>query len=239
MQNATAARGGLFEDIIDVFINPSAVFERNKNTGFARPALIQSVIFLVLVIALKNLVSPYFDAEFERSMATAAAKGQEIPEAAMATSRKFAGYIGMIGPLFAPWFVALIGGLFTMIGARIVGAKLSFGQSATIASWSYFPAIIGYLAIAVQGALVDSQSIRGVSDSQFGPARFVDPSTISPSLLGFLQSVDLFSIWTLVLTAIGVAIVAGVARGTGAIAALVRWGLFALVTLGFGLLRPS
>lgn len=239
MSDAPAEKSGFFEDIVDVFINPSAVFERNKSTGFARPALIQSVIFLVLVIALKNLVSPYFDAEFERGMATAAAKGQQIPANAMETSRKFAGYIAMVGPVIAPWMVALIGGLFTMIGSRIVGAKLTYGQSASIASWSYFPAILGYISIAVQGAFVDQQTIRGVSDAQFGPARFVDPGAVSPALLGFLQNLDLFSIWTLVLTAIGVAVVGRTSRSTGAIAAVIRWGLFALVTLGFGLLRPS
>lgn len=77
-----------------------------------------------------------------------------------------------------------------------------------------------------------------MNDAQFGPARFVDPAAVSPALLGFLQSLDLFNIWTLVLTAIGVSVVAR-ARSTGAIAAVIRWGLLALVSLGFGLLRPS
>lgn len=239
MSDAPAAKGGLFEDVVDIFINPSAVYERNKSAGFARPALIQTVVFLVLVIALKNLVTPYFDAEFERAMTAAAAKGQAIPENAMAMSRKISTFGAMFGPLIAPWFVALFGGLFTMIGSRIVGAKLSYGQSATIASWSYFPAVIGYISIAVQGAFVDQQTIRGVSDAQFGPARFVDPSAVSPALLGFLQNLDLFSIWTLVLTAIGISVVARTSRSTGAIAAVIRWGLLALVTLGFGLMRPS
>jgi len=105
----------------------------------------------VLVVALKNLVTPYFDAEFERGMATAATKGQEIPQTAIDTSRRFAGYLALAGPLLAPWFVGIFGGIFTTIGSRVVGAKLTFGQAATITSWSYFPAVIGYIAIALQG----------------------------------------------------------------------------------------
>ena len=171
--NATGSgkQTGVFEDVIDVFVNPSTLFERARTSSFARPALIQTLLFAVLVLAVRNLVSPYFEAEFDRGMARAAAKGQEIPEGALAMSRKISHYTTVIGPIIAPWFVALFGGLATWIGARVVGARLSFGQSATIAAWSYTPAALGFLAMAVQGALSDTSAVRGVSDASLGLSR--------------------------------------------------------------------
>lgn len=222
---------GVFEDVIDVFVNPSALFERARTSSFARPALIQTLLFAVLVLAVRNLVSPYFEAEFDRGMARAAAKGQEIPEGALAMSRKISHYTTVIGPIIAPWFVALFGGLATWIGARVVGARLSFGQSATIAAWSYTPAALGFLAMAVQGALSDTSAVRGVSDASLGLSRFLDPATASPALLALLNNLDIFGIWSLVLTAIGISVVARTTRGTGGIAALIRFAIGALVTV--------
>lgn len=232
-----AKQGGLFEDVIDVFVRPATLFDRVRDQSFVRPALVQTVIFVVLVLACRNLVTPFFDAEFARSMQQAAAKGQPIPEGAQAMGSKIAGFMSVAGPILAPWFVAILGGLATWIGARVVGAKLSYGQSATIASWAATPLILGYIALAVQGAMVDASTIRGVSDGQIGPARLLDPNTASPPLLALLTQLDVFSIWGLVITAIGVATVARTVRSTGALAALIRFALGALTTVVPALLR--
>ncbi len=230
-----AKKTGLMDDIVDAFIHPSALFDRMRDSSFVRPALIQMVLCGVLVFALRNLISPYFDAEFARGMAKAtaqaAAQGRELPASAMEMSRKISSFSTMFGPLLVPWFIAIFGGLATWIGARIVGAKISYGQSATIASWSYMPGVLGYIALAVQGAIVDGNAIRGVSDGQLGPARFLDPNTASPQLLALLQNLDVFGIWSLVLTAIGVAVVARTSRSTGALAAVIRFGIGALLAL--------
>lgn len=231
----SAKKTGLMDDVVDAFVNPSALFDRMRDSSFVRPALIQMVLFGVIVFALRNLISPYFDAEFARGMAKAtaqaAAQGREMPASAIEMSRKISSFSTMFGPLLIPWFIAIFGGLATWIGARIVGAKISYGQSATIASWSYMPAVLGYIALAVQGAMIDSNTIRGVSDGQLGPARFLDPNTASPQLLALLQNLDVFGIWSLVLTAIGVAVVARTSRSTGALAAVIRFGIGALLAL--------
>lgn len=226
---------GLMDDVVDAFIHPSALFDRVRDSSFVRPAVIQMVLCGVLVFALRNLISPYFDAEFARGMAKAsaqaAAQGREMPASAIEMSRKIASFSTMFGPLLVPWFIAIFGGLATWIGARIVGAKISYGQSATIASWSYMPGVLGFVALAVQGALVDTNAIRGASDGQLGPARFLDPNTASPQLLALLQNLDVFGIWSLILTAIGVAVVARTSRSTGALAAVIRFAIGALLTL--------
>ncbi len=234
---APAPKGGLIEDFVDVFVHPTSLFNRVRNSSFVRPALIQTVIFLVLVLAVRNLVSPFMEAEIERSMGVAAASGQPVPENAQAMGSTIARFSSMVGPVIAPWFMAIFGGLATLIGARIAGAKLSFGQSAMVASWSAMPSILGYMALAIQGAVLDTSSLRGVSDGSIGPTRFLNPDTTPPVVISLLNQLDLFSIWGLVITAIGVSVVAKVDRSAGALAAVIKFALFALLTLIPALMR--
>ncbi len=236
------AQKGMMEDVIDIFANPRALFDRTRNSSAVRPAVIQMLVLGILGIALHNLMAPYFDAEFARAtaqQAEAAAKaGTEMPAGAAAMGEKIATFTAYAGGFIGPWFVALLGGLAVFIGARIVGVKLRFGQGMMIASWSYMPAIIGTVATAVQGALLsDPMTVRGVTDASLGPARFLDPATASPVLLAVAQSVDLIAIWTLVLSAIGVSVVGRVSLATGAIATVARFALVLLLTVVPALLR--
>jgi hypothetical protein len=141
------------------------------------------------------------------------------------------------GFAIAPWLIALLGGLATWIGARLVGARMAFGQAAMIASWSYTPAMLGGVIMAVQGAITDPASIRGAADAQIGPARFMDPDTTAPPIMALVTQLDLFNLWGLVLTAIGVAVIARKDLGTGALAAIIRFALVALATLIPALMR--
>lgn len=231
--------GGLMEDVINIFVNPSSVFEHQRNKSFVVPALVLSVIFAVLVFALRNLIAPFFDAEFARQMAaqSAAAGGQAIPESARAMSEKIAVISAMAGPVLAPWFTAIVGGLFTWIGARIVGAKLSYGQAATISAWSAFPSVLAFIATAVMGMTMDTSAIRGVTDGQLGPGKFIDPTTTSPALVALFQNLDLFTVWSVVILGIGIAVVARVPRGTGMIGAIIKWGIVVLFSVVPAVLR--
>ncbi|HYW31724.1 MAG TPA: YIP1 family protein [Gemmatimonas sp.] len=228
------AKGGLFEDFVDAFVRPRALFERNSNSSFVRPALVQSLFFLVIGIAAMNLVAPYFEAEMLR---TVRQNGQPMPENGAAVMGTMAKVTSTIGFAVAPWMVALLGGLATWIATRIIGARLSFGQSAMIAAWSYTPAMLGTVLMAVQGALVDPSTIRGVSDAQLGPARFVDPETTQPVLLALLQQLDVFNLWGLVITAIGIMVVGRQDLGTSVMATAIRFALVALGTIVPALLR--
>jgi hypothetical protein len=108
---------------------------------------------------------------------------------------------------------------------------MRFGQAALIATLASVPRILSFLATAAQGAVFDVASIRSFYDASLGPARFVDPVTTSPAVLGLLANIDVFSIWQVVIFAIGVSVVARVARSTGFVAAVIAWGIGAALTL--------
>lgn len=226
---------GLFEDFVDIFVHPAALFDRNRNTSFVRPALVQSIFFLIVGVAAMNLLAPYFEADMLRSVRQQA--GGEMPAGAAGMATTMAKVMSVVLFALAPWLTALMGGVATWLGARAAGARITFGQSAMIASWSFSPAMLGAIVMAVQGALVDPATIRGSADAQIGVARFLDPDTVAPPIMALLMQLDLFNIWGLVLTAIGVAVVARKDLGSGALAAVIRFALVALVSLIPALLR--
>ena len=228
--------GGLMEDFINIFIKPSEVFEHNRNKGFAMPALLQMVVWVVLAVALKNLMQPFIDADFARGMAKAAAKaaasGQPMPANATAMAEKFKDVGSYALPLIAPWINALVGGAFISFAAKIFSAPMSYSQGATISAWAYMPALLGTIATAVMGVVLDTDTIRGMSDGQLGPARFVDPATTPPVLLALLQRIDLFAIWEIVLAGIGISVVGRISRMNGILGAISAWALVTLILTG-------
>ena len=51
----TASR---WEDFIDIFTSPSAVFRRRENSGFGMPLLVFTLLFGILIYGTKPLVQP-------------------------------------------------------------------------------------------------------------------------------------------------------------------------------------
>lgn len=237
--NAEAQKpsGGLMEDLINIFIKPSAVFEHQRNGSFAIPALIQTLLFAVLVFALGNLINPFFEAEVARGLAQAAKNGQAMPEGAQATAEKFGRYFALAFVIISPWFTALFGGIFGFIATRIVGLKLSFGQAALVASWASFPAVLGLLAMAIRGTMLDPSMIRGATDGQLGLGMFLDPGTASPALMALAQATDIFNLWAVILAGIGFSVLARVTLGKGLTAACIKFGIGLLLAVGMAVVR--
>jgi len=230
---AQKSSGGLMEDLINIFINPSAVFEHQRHGSFAIPALVQTILLTLLTFALHNLLAPFIDADFARGMAKASAKaaasGQAMPEQAkgmMETIQKFSLYAAA---LLGPWFIAIFGGVVVWLVSKIVGAKMAVAQGMTIASWAAMPMILGTVTMAIFGIMADPQTVRGTGDGQLGVLRFFDPDTTSPLLTEIFRRLDLFAVWEVVLTAIGISVVGRVSRGSGFVSAGIRWALVALL----------
>lgn len=229
----SASSGSLFENIVDVFVNPARLFDRVRNQSFVMPAIVLTLIGLVFALAFRNLTQPFVDAEVQLGLQRAAASGQAVPENARAMAEKFATYSAIGGPIILPWIVALFGGLITFIAARIVGAKITFGQAATISVWGYFPMVLASIVSAIIGLMMDPSSIRSAADGQIGVARFLDPTTTAPIVRQLALQFEVFNLWTYVLYAIGISVIARAERSTGFLATLIRLAIVvALSSLG-------
>ncbi len=206
--SASPARpSSLMDDILEIFVAPSKVFARCRNDGYGRFLLVQMVLMAVVVVATIGLARPYWDAQIMLGFQQAAERGQAMPEGAAESARKFGVYTGLAAQVLLIPVLVWIGALFVLLGGKVAAAPVSYRQGALIFTLAGFPRLLSPLTLAVQGLLVDPTSIRSMSDASLGPARFLDPSTASPVLLGVLANLDLINIWAFVLVGIGIKVI--------------------------------
>jgi hypothetical protein len=226
----------VFEDLLEVLWSPADVFDRARDRKAGMYLLVLALVGLVIVVATGSLVRPYLEAGAGLQMAMAAKAGKPIPDAAAGMTRNIAMYAYYATPLLFIPIGALISALFIKWAGKTMSAPLRYGQALTIAAISSSPRIIGFIATAVQGAVLDTSNVRSMADASLGPARFFDPYSMSPLLHTFLVTMDVFSVWQYVIIAIAVSVVARVERSTGMLVALMTWALGSALTLIPGLL---
>ena len=228
---AAPKQSGMFEDLIEVLYSPSKVFDRTRAVKAGKYALVTALIVAVIAIATKNLVQPWYEAQADLALKLAAAKGTPIPDA-MASGMRSSTAWSIVGG--AP-LITLIGpyvnAMFLLLGAKLMKAPLTFSQAATVAVLGGVPRLFSWMFMPVQALLSDGASARSLMDLSLSPARFVDPVTMPPAVLALLGTLDVFHLWQLALTAIGVAVVARVSMGTGAVIALIMFGIGAILQL--------
>jgi hypothetical protein len=82
--------------------------------------------------------------------------------------------------------------------------------------------IVEQLVNAAQAVVLPDGAITSRYSVSLGPARFLDP-TASPMTLALLGHIDVFTIWTAVLVAIGLKVVARASTAQAAVAAAAVW----------------
>ena len=218
----------LWEDFLEIYIKPAAVFERRKAAGFGLALLVLTVVFGVLFFGLKGAFQPIMDAENARAIAKVMAKYPQItPE--MMEGR------GQMGGKFAPVFVTIFVpitvlciGLLTWAAGKMVGAALSLGAATMIATYAYFPRLLELLVSGAQALLLPEDQLTGRASTSLGAARAFDPDTASSMLMAVLLRVDVFTLWVTFLLAVGIRVVGNVPMGKALAAAAVVWVLGAL-----------
>lgn len=224
VQATTPPAAGLWEDFIDILHQPSQVFDRRRDGQFGLALLILVVISGLLYFALQNGIAPVMDAEISRQMAEAARSNPQLTEEQLAGSRGMMEKFAMFGAIIFLPIGVLIGGLLLWLASKIVDARIAFAAAMMIVTYSQVPRIIDLVLTALQGLFLAPESITSRYSVTLGPGRFMDPDS-NPVLLAVLGSLDIITIWTLVLVAIGLSVVARVTLKQGAIAAAMVWAV--------------
>jgi len=226
--NPAPQKAGLWEDFVDIFYAPSSVFARRADGKFALPLLFLIVVGTVLYFLTKNAMQPIMDAEFARRSADMLRKNPNLTSDQLASGR---GFFEMLGPLFFA-----IGLTLTVLGTGIVlwlvgklfDAKESLTAAMMIATYAEVPRIVQILTNAAQALFMSPEKLNSVNSVGFNVARFMDPDQASAVMIALASRVDLFTIWTTVLLAIGLHVVGKIPKQQAAIAAAITWVVGAL-----------
>lgn len=224
-------KSSLFEDFMDIFYAPSKVFARRADSSFWGPLLVVSLLSAIFAFVNRDVMSAIFDAEYARGAAAAQAKNPQITADQLASMRgiqeKMASFFMYVG---TPIFIFIVS-LLAWLSAKMVGAKVAYGQAVLIMSFAWVPRVVQGLVNTVQKLVFDTTNITGMNSFSFSPARFMDPDSSSKALVALAGRFDLFTIWLTILAGIGIAVIGKVPRSKGYIAAAILFLLGSLFPL--------
>jgi len=243
LQSAAEAAPGLsqWQRVSNTFSAPSKTFEDIKrgNKSWWMPFLIMILFGYVLFSAITLKVgwaqvaenSIHLSPKAEEKMAQAPPEQREM-------TMKFTQY-GMEGGFAATPVIILI---FVAIGSLIswgtinfvFGGKATFGSVFTVSMYTSLPGILKSLLGAIvlfAGAAPESFNLNNFAPTSVGA--FLNPLETNAALYKFATALDITTIWSMVLMAIGLAVVAGVKRTSGYITVFGWWALVVLIGVGW------
>jgi hypothetical protein len=115
----------------------------------------------------------------------------------------------------------------------LFGGKATYGSIFTVWMYAALPAIIKVLlgvVVIYAGTAPESFNIKNYAPTNLGA--FLNPLETNAALYSLASSIDLITIWTLMLLGMGTAIVAGVKKTSGYIAVFGWWAIFVLIGVG-------
>ena len=229
------------ERVIDTFTAPSKTFEDIKrgNKSWWMPFILITVVSYILFAAITMKVgwSQVADNAI-RVDQKATDRMANLPADQRETAMKFTTYAMEGGFAARPIIVLIVVALGSLIlwGTInfVFGGKATYG--AVFAVWFYasLPAIIKSLLGAI--VIFINSTPETFNLNNFAPTNigaFLTQSETNKALYTLATSIDIITIWSLILTGIGISIVAGVKRTSGYMAVFGWWIIIIIVSVGY------
>jgi len=212
-----------WEDVIDIFVSPAAVFRRREKTSVWPPMLFVALSIAVIFFATFNTLEPIFDAEFSRRTAKMMAQNPALTPEMLEKMRGVQTGVAKYGLSIVMIVTMFVLGCVSWLVGKMFDSKQTFNAALVVAAWAYMPRILGALINAIQGLLMDPAKMTSILAISLSPARFMDPEASNPILYQMAGRLDLITIWVTVLLAIGLVVTGKVTKGRAAIFGVIMW----------------
>ncbi len=219
--------------VVSVLISPVKTFQSIAE----RPTWLVALLVLIAASVVSMLVAmPKIDwqesirEEVERS-------GREVPAAQLETQvdvmEKFGSTMIWVTVAVSPWIIyplmaAIFLGLF-----RVLGSELSFKASLAVTVHGFMPwlvaTLLGIPVMLGAGDITTTQLKDGVLMSHLGVLAGEDAGA---ALIAFLSSLDFFSVWAMILFAIGYSTCAKVSQTKAAVCVVGVWAVYVAGKVG-------
>jgi hypothetical protein len=225
---------GELSRLIGVFFEPVKTF-----TDIAQsPSWIVPLVLVILsAMGVTSVISQRIGWEriFRHQMDTNSRLQQLTPEQkeqTLATQVKFAAVTGYAGAIvIVPLLNIIVAAVLLGIAGGIMSGGMRFKQVFAVVCYSGLPGVISAILTVVVIFLKNPDDFDLQNPLAFNLGAFMDPNSGSKFVHSLASSLDLFTIWTILLIAVGLKAAAGKKLTfTGAlVAVLVPW---AIVVLG-------
>jgi len=215
-----------------VFFSPVRTLESIAR----RPTwLVPLLLWTAVSIAVTSILIPRID--FDRMIRARLERGgQTVPEeriqAAVAMQKRIAPILYNVVALVTPSVLALLAAVVIWGSFKAFGWDLTFRQAFGVTTHAFLPGVLGsliFIPVLLRQQGVDPSTLGDLLRSNLG--FLVDRK--AAALHSVLQSIDVFSFWTLALLVVGFASAARVSRKAAAGIIIALWALFVLGKAGF------
>lgn len=149
---------------------------------------------------------------------------------AIAMGGKIGSIVGYCIPFLVPvgWLIA--SAVLMAIVAGILSTPVKFKQVFSIVAWANLPGVIMGILMCVVILIKNPDDYNVKNPLAFNLGAFLDPMTSSKFLYAIAKSIDLFTIWIILLTAIGLKAAGGrkLSFGGALFAVILPWAVIVL-----------
>jgi hypothetical protein len=199
--------GGFFQNLIDVYFSPREAFTRIV----ARPSFLLPLVgWLVLSLGFSAIWLNRMDPkEFMKAQLEESGQWDKIPaEQRTQIIESSAGRIkafGYIGPALAPPIMLLItGGVLMGIFRFFYSSEVTFKQALGVVAWTFFAvALLTTPILLLVMNLKGDWNLNPQNVVQANLSVLVDKEATAKPLYALLSGLDVFSLWTVFLLAVG------------------------------------
>jgi len=247
-QPSTHVTPGLnqWQRVANIFSAPSKTFEDIKkgNKSWWMPLIILALVAYILfaAVAFKVGMQQVVDNQIRLNP-----KAEEQLAAAPPAQREMSSRISLYiteAAFIANPLLVLAGAAVLSLGLWgtinfIFGGKASYASIFAVWMYASLPSIVKTLlgtTVIFAGAAPETFNIRNFAPTNIA-ALFLNPAESNAALYALASSLDVVSIWTMVLLGMGTAVVAGVKRTSGYLAVFGWWVIFVLVGVGIAAVR--
>jgi hypothetical protein len=227
--------------VTSIFSAPSKTFEDIKrgNRSWWMPWVIMAVVGYLFFAAVTTKVGmqTVVDNQSKLMSESQQEKMAQMPPEQRAITAKWTLYVTEGVFVASPIFVLVVAAIVSLVlwGTInfVFGGKASFG--AVFAVWffanlpSIFKSLLGIIVIFAGST--ETFNIKNFAPTNAGA--FLSATETNKAIYALATSLDIVTIWSLFLMGMGIAIVAGVKRSSGYIAAFGWWAIIVLVGVGW------
>lgn len=244
IQPAAAAAPGMsqLQRVTSIFSAPSETFTEIKNgkTSWWLPWLILGIVgyLFFAVIFTKVTMQTVVDNQVHLMSDKQQEQMSKMPPEQRDMSLKVQLYITegifFIGPLFLLLIAAVVSLVLWGTINFVFGGKAKFGAIFAMWFFAYLPSaiksLLGIVAIYASNT-PESFNIKNYAPTNVGA--FLPVTETNHAVYALATSLDIVTIWCMILMSIGLATVAGVKRSSGYIAVFGWWAIIVLISVGF------
>lgn len=217
----------VWEDFIDIFVSPAAVFMRRQGRGFWVAFIAVSVIIAALAVGTSPLMQPVYDAMWQQTSAQVTRQNPQLTGEQLAKIRGMQGTMITAGIAIGTPIAILLLGLVLWLVGKLFDSEQKVSDALMVSTYSFFPKILAMVAAAIIALLVDPSNITSPYSLTLGLGRFVD-TVAHPVMAAIVGRLDVFTIWVTILLGVGLYVTGKVPKGKAAIAAIIVWVIGAL-----------